>query len=59
MEVTIVKYSIAKVNSEDDEFPASKLLSPGPSCPGWITDKYCMYPQVIINIYFDRWLKLV
>ena len=50
MASVIVKYGVAKVNSEDEEFPASELLSPGPSCKGWVTDKYCMYPQVIIAL---------
>ena len=46
MDAVILKYSVAKVSSEDDEYSTSELLSPGPSCKGWVTDKYCVYPQV-------------
>ena len=46
MAAIILKYSISKKSSEDDECPASELLLPGPSCKGWATDKYCVYPQV-------------
>ena len=51
MDAVILKYSVAKVSSEDDEYSTSELLSPGPSCKGWVTDKYCVYPQVI---YFHQ-----
>ena len=46
MDAVILKYSVAKVSSEDDEYSTSELLSPGPSCKGWVTDKNCVYPQV-------------
>ena len=49
MAAIVLKYSIAKVSSEEEECSASELLSPGPDCKGWATDKYCMYPQVCIT----------
>ena len=56
MDAVILKYSVAKVSSEDDEYSTSELLSPGPSCKGWVTDKYCVYPQVT-NFNQDHILK--
>ena len=56
MAAVILKYSVAKVSSEDDEYSTSELLSPGPSCKGWVTDKYCVYPQVK-NFNKDHILK--
>ena len=50
MAAIVLKYSIAKVSSEEEECSASELLSPGPDCKGWATDKYCMYPQVCITV---------
>ena len=48
MATIILKYSISKVSSEDEEYSASELLSPGTGCKGWVTDQYCVYPQVNI-----------
>ena len=56
MAAIVLKYSIAKVSSEEEECSASELLSPGPDCKGWATDKYCVYPQVCIafQIWIDK-----
>ena len=45
-----LKYGIAKVSSEEEECSASELLSQGPDCKGWVTEKYCVYPQVNLDI---------
>ena len=50
MAAIVLKYSIAKVSSEEEECSASELLSPGPDCKGWATDQYCVYPQVCIPV---------
>ena len=49
-----LKYGIAKVSSEEEECSASELLSQGPDCKGWVTEKYCVYPQVDIDILVFR-----
>ena len=46
MAAIVLKYNIVKVSSEEEDCSASELLSPGPDCKGWVTEKYCVYPQV-------------
>ena len=54
MAAIVLKYNIVKVSSEEEDYPASELLSPGPDCKGWVTEKYCVYPQVNRLPSFER-----
>ena len=47
----MINYSVAYVKSEDEECPTSELLAPGPTCKGWSSAKYCIYPQVNNKIH--------
>ncbi len=41
-----IDFEIVYCSSEEDEGSILELLNPGPSCRGWASAKYCIYPQV-------------
>jgi len=43
-----IDFEIVHCSSEEDEGSILELLNPGPSCRGWASAKYCIYPQVNI-----------
>lgn len=38
------KYRIISCSGEDQEYPASELLTPSPQCKGWQSPRFCDYP---------------
>jgi hypothetical protein len=43
-------FTVASCSSEEDGFSSSELLNPGPTCRGWRSAQYCIYPQVSTEI---------
>ncbi|GIY01720.1 centrosomal protein [Caerostris extrusa] len=43
-----IDFSIIKVTGEDDNFPAAELNNHRPVTKGWMSPKFCSYPQVIV-----------
>lgn len=43
-----LKFRIASFTSEDNEFPVSELLKPGPQSKGWQSARFQDFPQTII-----------
>ncbi|KAG8183807.1 hypothetical protein JTE90_027733 [Oedothorax gibbosus] len=43
-----IDFSVIKVTGEDDNFPAAELNNQRPVAKGWMSPKFCSYPQVII-----------
>jgi hypothetical protein len=41
-----IDFEIVYCSSEEEEGSILELLNPGPSCRGWMSAKYCFYPQV-------------
>lgn len=42
------KYRIIYFSSEDADHPAAELLDPSVNSRGWMSARYCEYPQEII-----------
>ena len=42
------KYRIIYCSSEDPQHPATELLDPTVNSKGWVSARYCEYPQVVI-----------
>ncbi|CAL1283333.1 unnamed protein product [Larinioides sclopetarius] len=43
-----IDFSVIKVTGEDDNFPAAELNNQRPVAKGWMSPKFCSYPQVIV-----------
>jgi centrosomal protein CEP104 len=42
------KYRIIYCSSEDPQHPATELLDPTVNSKGWVSARYCEYPQEVI-----------
>jgi len=40
-----IGYSVAQVTSEEEGFRGSQLVEVGPQAKGWLSAKYCIFPQ--------------
>ncbi|GFY44879.1 centrosomal protein of 104 kDa [Trichonephila inaurata madagascariensis] len=43
-----IDFSVIKVTGEDDNYPAAELNNQRPVAKGWMSSKFCSYPQVVI-----------
>ncbi|XP_071041932.1 centrosomal protein of 104 kDa [Parasteatoda tepidariorum] len=43
-----IPFSVIKITGEDDYYPAAELNNQRPTARGWMSPKFCSYPQVII-----------
>ena len=41
-------YRVVAVSSEEESYRGSQLVETGPQAKGWLTAKYCIYPQSLV-----------
>ena len=41
-------YRVVQVSSEEEGYRGSQLVETGPQAKGWLTAKYCIYPQSLV-----------
>ena len=48
------QFRVVEVTSEEDGHKAAELLEVGPQAKGWISAKYCIFPQVSVKDNYVR-----
>jgi centrosomal protein CEP104 len=49
-----ITFTVASCSSEDPEFPAQELDRHTPETKGWVSPKFCEYPQEIVLSFLGR-----
>ena len=49
-----IGYRVVQVTSEEEGYRGSQLVETGPQAKGWLTAKYCIYPQSVVLALDNR-----
>ena len=49
-----IGYRVVEVTSEEEGYRGSQLVETGPQAKGWLTAKYCIYPQSVVLALDNR-----